>query len=375
MNLPLKKTVVGISMMFTAGFSVAAGCPAVVDSIWQSSISAAEETVSAAIEGMVQTVSTQRMVNLGRIQSAIKVLTKQVELTNEKISVTDTTAKQAAANFAGEVQTRKNVFLTMMEYNPATGQGYDPCGELKKTQEIAIALGEANSNMQGKVLAEIDTAPGKISRDPGATVLRRITDAKGKYCTPDEVKSGFCATAGTLAGKDVDAAHFFTTAATGSDAIKAKNDMLNHMYGVPYKAPAANMAKSQGAASFWEAKRNEDAYRSISQASMKAIQSWTEINDGTGDSVLGAIAKKVATYAGGENYQAWEVSKTSQSEHGLLVDYAKMNALDLWMMNLEYQQAERMEANLAAMLAIRARGMGGSDQAAAAAGVRSKVTP
>jgi len=360
-----QKILIGGVLMGASGMAMSFGCPPVIDSIWQQGMNAAESTISAAIDSMVNTVSQSHIQNLQRIESGLRIFTKQVEMTSDKGMAIDTSTKEAAANYAADTENHKNVFLTMLEYNPATGQGYKPCVEEAKTQKLSITVGEANESMQNRVLKELDTAPGRVSTNPAATVMQRVTNAKGRYCTADEVKSGFCSSVGAMAGKDVDASYFFDTQ-TGADAVQAKDDMLNHMYGLPAKAPPASLAKSPSAAAFWSTKRASDAYRSVSQASMKAIQAWTEQNSVTGESVMSAIADKVATYAGGGDYAAWEASKASQSEHGLLVDYAKMQALDLWMSNQQYQESIRMEANLATMLAMRARGMAQSNQAAAA---------
>lgn len=364
-----------VMLLAAAGVSYATGCPAVVDSVWQAGMESAGEVIAQQISQLVSTVSTAREGNLQRLQSALKVLTKQVEVSGEKIAATQRAAKEASASSMVYLSNRKAILDADMNYNPVTGQGFDPCAEQKRSQNIAVAVGEANASMSEKVLQEIDAAPGRFVNRPAEVVAKRLNDARTVYCTADQKKAGFCSSEGAMAGMDADAAHFFTTYRVDSQDAKAKSQMLNYMFGVPATLPDKSVANTPAGRAYFEAKRTEDAYRSVSQASFKALQSWTESRGGNGeasDSVLGTIAAKVGTYSGGDNYAAWERAQATQSERGLMVELAKMRAFELYMRNLEYQQYERIEANLATMLALRARGAL-NNGAAESAAARMKV--
>lgn len=371
-----RKTVVGAALLSISGFAAGWGCPPVIDSVWQAGVTAAQTTISGGILGMAETLAATRLLNLERVLSAIRVLAKQVSTTAEQQVATDIAAKKGAASYLSELSTRKAIFNTMVEYSAATGQGFDPCGELKRTQNIAVAIGEANRDLQEKVIRELDSAPGRVVRDQAAVINQRMSTAKSLYCTEHEAAMGLCSRAGVLAGKDVDASNFFASYHVDAPENRAKSALLNNMYGIPYQTIPRELAATPSGQAFLEAKRNEDAIRSVSQASMKAIQSWTEArgNGSVGsDSVLDALGKKVGTYAGGTNYDAWERDKMTQSERGLLVEYAKMAAAELYMLHMEYQQYERMEANIAAWQALQARRSVTGEQYAQAAAARAKV--
>jgi len=356
----------------SSGVALGVGCPAVIDGIWQAGITASGTSISAAVTTAAESIASARVVNTQWVQSALRVLAKQIEVSGDKISVAELSSKQASAAFASELANRKAVYQTTMEYSPSSGQGYDPCGEVTRTQRIAVAIGEANSSVQERVLKEIDAAPGRVIGNQATVVAKRLVDARTTYCTEDEAKAGVCSAPGAMAGKDRDAAHFFTTYQVGTPEAEAKNAMLNNMYGVPPVAPTGDAAKSPTGQSFFATKRSYDAFRSISQATMKSIQSWTESRGSSGnalDSVLNTISKKVATYSGGENYKDWENQLAAQSEHGLLVELAKKRAFQLYMHNLEYQQFELIEANVAALVALKSSGQsGGAEGAQARAG-------
>lgn len=376
MKMRTKKIAIGLLTLSVTGTAVGTGCPPVVDSVWQAAMTAASTTISAEIMALVESVSAARTANLMRIQSAIRVTAKQIETSGEKQAATEVATKQAGANFMVELSNRKAILETTMEYNAATGQGFDPCGEMRRSQNIAVAVGEANSGMPDRVMREIDSAPGRLVSNQAEVVSKRLADGRTLYCSADQVKAGVCPQAGQLAGKDVDAGHFFTTYQLGTPEAQAKSALLNNMYGIPYAAPDKSAVNTPSGKAFFEAKRTEDGYRSVSQASMKTLQAWTESRPGSGDgsdSVLGSVAAKVGTYSGGNNYAEWEQKKASESEHGLLVELAKMRAFELYMRNLEYQQLERQEANIAAMLALRARSGGDGSVASERAAQRQKV--
>lgn len=357
-NALKKKSIVCALLLTVSGAAMGWGCPAVVDSVWMVGMTAAETSITGGITAMTQSVSNARSVNLQQVQSALKVLAKQIGTSAEQEMATNVAAKQASANFQADLSTRKAVFNTMMDYNSATGQGFDPCGEIKRSQNVAVAIGEAATDMKEKVIREIDAAPGRFVTDQSVVVAQRLKDAKGLYCTADEAKAGLCGSAGSQAGKDVDASHFFTSFHQVSPQNDAKSAMLNNMYGVPYQAVSKDTFATPSGKSFLDAKRSEDAIRSVSQASMKSIQSWTEAKgdaDNGSASVLDTLAKKVGTYAGGDNYAEWEKSKASQSERGLLVEYAKMMAAELYMLHADYQQQERMEAIVASLVVLQQR--------------------
>jgi len=357
------RTAVASTLFVTSGVAAAFSCPPVVDSIWMATLGTTAGSIDVALVGMLETVAAAKVIDMERVLSAIRVMVKQVEVASSQQGSADIQAKKSAAAYMMSLSSRKAIFNATLDYSGPTGQGFDPCGELARSKNMAIAIGEANRDMQEKVIREIDAAPGHFVADRAAVVSKRITEAQGLYCSPQEASMGLCKAPGAMAGKDTDAANFFTSAHVSAPQNGAKSALLNNMYGLPHQAIPKELAATPAGQSFLEAKRNEDAIRSVSQASMKSIQAMTEAR-GTGsaqsDSALDSISKKVGTYSGGDNYTDWEKNKMNQTERGLLVEYAKMTAAELYMLNTEYQQWERIESNIAAWQALRAKNMNAS---------------
>jgi hypothetical protein len=357
----LQKAIVSATLLTASGWAAGWGCPAVVDSVWQAGIASNAASITLSLNGMLQTYAEARALNGMRVQSALKVLAQQINASTEKEITVNMGAKQGVASVMADLSQREAVHATMMDYNAATGQGYDPCGEVQRSQGIAVAIGEAGRDMQDKLIREFDAAPGRVVKDKGPIFARRLQEAKGVYCTASEAAAGLCASPGQSAGLDVDAANFFTPSDVNAPQTAAKSAFLNNLFGTPRSAIAADTAKTPAGQAYLDAKRSDDALRSVSQASFKSIQSWTERRgDGpAGQSVLEALQAKIGTYAGGDNYEDWAKSKAAMSERGLLVELAKMSATELYMLDQTYKQAARMEGLTAAMLAARARGTAG----------------
>ncbi|TKC90171.1 hypothetical protein FAZ69_08470 [Trinickia terrae] len=379
MNRTLKKTVAGMTLLSFAGVVAASGCPAVADSIWEEGMVAAGGAMTSAITGMVNAVSAERSYNLQRVTGALKVLAEQINSSANNSNSQLRSAKEAAASVQADIYNFKGISKALFDYGPRTGQGYNPCVEQDRSKNLNVALGEASNDMQEKVIREIDAAPGAFVPDRGVAIAQRMRDAANLYCTPGDAAAGLCSAPGPMAGKDLDASNFFASAPGGSTQSNAKSALLNNLFGLPAVAlPASAVATPVGQA-FLDQKRTSDAVNSVAQASLKSIQSWTEARSSTGgatdnQSVLDALSSKVDTYAGGADYDNWAAAQTSQSERGLLVELAKMEALDLSMGYMEYQSEERREAAAAAKLALMAGQMPNSDATAQAALARSRVT-
>ena len=270
-----QKSVIVVTMLSVSSFAAGRGCPAVVDSAWEGAVDSAKSTILSAIQNMDEKIAKSRADNLTLLMSAIKVLTNQVNVSSEKKLASDIAAKNESAKYAVILANRKEILNTTMNYSAETGQGFDPCGELERSKGIAVAIGESRHDMQEKVLRELDTAPGRMTKSQLGIINQRLTDARTLYCTKEEAAMGLC-NEGRLAGKDVDASHFFSPSIQGSDDSKAKSALLNNMFGIPHQTIPKDAVNTPQARAFIETKRNEDAFRSVPQASLKSIQSWTE---------------------------------------------------------------------------------------------------
>ena len=108
------------------------------------------------------------------------------------------------------------------------------------------------------------------------------------------------------------------------------------------------------------AKARKDAVLSPAVASLKALQleySGVEGGEtGAGVPLAQMFRDEVARYAGGtQANEAWSRVMAAQNERGAMVEILKIKALDLAIQTRQLRQYERMEANLAALVAAEAQ--------------------
>jgi hypothetical protein len=365
--LRVKRLAVALAAAMICGEATATGCPPVFDNIYIDSFVSGISSMIDSISSLVSGVGWQAMYNSQREMSGLKVLTKQISGSSEKEIIAMNQSMQGLATTVISQQTSEDVQKVYADYGTATGQGYDPCGE--QTKALAVTGGYANTqNVTSAVRGSIDAAPG-VWKDRTAAMTTRVNDHRQSYCTADEVKAGMCQTVGSNPGQDLTFSTFMVTATQGSVEDRAKDAFVNHVFGLPDQPFDPKNAKTPEVQAQMRDKMMRDGYRTIAATSFKSIQAMSTANPNATNptnnngyvattSFLDALDQKIDQYAGGANYLQWEKTLAIQSDRGLLVDLAKMAAFKLYLTSVEYDQYERMEANLAGLLSLENRARG-----------------
>jgi len=365
-SLRVKKVIVGAVMFGLAAKAAAWGCPPVIDSVWLASFVSGLTTLTNGVMGMVQSVNLQEQLNTQREMSALKVQTKQIAASAEKEVANMSQSMQALASTVVAQNQAEQTQKVMEQYGRATGQGFDPCGEQTKGREVTSAYANTH-DVVNMVRGSIDAGPG-VYKDQKAALSARLGAHKAKFCTQAEVDAGFCSGVGAAPGASLTFATMMSGSNVGDLNEDAKNAFVNHVFGLPDQPLNPAIAETPEAQAYVRDKMKRDGIRSIAATSFKTIQAMTHAdpsaaptstnNNGyvSDQSFVDAMKKKVDQYVGGDNYRVWEQTLAVQSERGLLVNLAKMAAFRLYLTSVEYDQYERMEANLAALLATENRG-------------------
>jgi hypothetical protein len=367
-TIRVRKFVMMLVMVGLASRVAASGCPPVIDAIWDAAITAGISALTDGVMGMVTGVNDQNTINEQRTVSAIKVQAKQIAASAQKEIANMSGSMQGLATTVVSQQTAEQMQKALGDYGLATGQGYDPCGELTKAKIVTGGYA-ATLEVGTAVRGSIDAAPG-VYKDRATALANRMSEHKQLFCTQSEVTSGLCPAVGANPGESLTFVTMFTTAPVGSNTDKAKNAFVNHIFGLPDQPLDPAKANTPETQVQIRDKMMRDGYRSIAETSFKAIQAMstsdpTGTNSNTNNngyiptvSFLDALDQKVDQYAGGVNFRAWAKTLAMQGNRGLMVDLAKMEAFKLYLASVEYDQYERMEANLAALLALENRRRG-----------------
>jgi len=135
----------------------------------------------------------------------------------------------------------------------------------------------------------------------------------------------------------------------------AKQAFLTAIAGAPDLPIDKELANREEGRQYLADKQRRDALISIGLNSIATVAAENTPNKELGISEIEAMRRVVSMYYGSspearQRWQAW----TGQSQRGLMVDGLKMDAVQLMMLQKMYQQGQRMESNLGALVAIEA---------------------
>ena len=182
-----------------------------------------------------------------------------------------------------------------------------------------------------------------------------MADHYQNFCTADEAKAGLCKVS-QLPGGDVNAALMFEPASPNTLKAKARKAYIQNVVGEPIVLPQTlKTAGETTTEPLMLAVARQSAITSIPAYSLAMIDAAnTQSAEYGGKSPNEVLALRVNNYFGGEEAKEWSGSMARQSTRGLLVEHAKMAGLQTWVRQRQFEQGERIEANIAALLVMAA---------------------
>lgn len=293
-----------------------------------------------------------------RIISSVAVSTKQEALSSNVVS--DST-RQAAEQLVNAVRAqRQNDQLTYayLDYNPATGQGYDPCGTTAKNKSMDLAF-QVSEQFAKESLKDIDVAPGRLVESSTRAMQHRLENHRENFCSDAEASNGIC-TKSDLPGGDINAAILFEPASADSLQHKARMAYIQHVLGEPDQLLPSNAGHSRAGDSFMQAKITKDSMLSVPGYSLAKIAANNTRSDEFGNRSPNEMLRiRVNQYFGGKEAEEWSGSMARQTTRGLMVEELKMAGLEIWLMHKQYEQNQRIQANLSTMVLAKTNAMTG----------------
>lgn len=351
--------------------AVYAFCPPQYQEFWVApQFSNATAVLNAAISAVDAALSSQLEFNSQRLQSAIAVLTKQKAIAANQVSDGSRTAAEQTATALNVLAQTERVKQARFDYGGEFGQGFSPCKVYATRQVIATRDAELTEERRDRVMSEISAAPGRYA-DPIQAQAAQVAAHKD-FCTQDQVTSGLCKTVGSIPGADLTVGTLFTPVMEGEKLYNAKVAFVNNAVGLPDGVVPQIAGKTPAAAAYSLSKARKDALVSPALASLKEIQldySGVDSPHGGKDIPLAVhFQNEVKRYAGNSpEYDSWSKVMSGQNERGAMVELLKVKSLDLAIQEKQYRQYERMEAQLAALVAMEVNSSGAVNQTAYAA--------
>ncbi|MGS0567082.1 hypothetical protein [Xanthomonas oryzae] len=315
----------------------------------------ATQTLNGQINAVDTMLSQQLNLNSERLTSAVAVLTKQKAVAaNQVADASRNTAQQTATALNVLAQTER-VKAARFDFGAEFGQGYAPCRVYAARRVISEQDAEQGLRRRQAVMQEVYAAPGRYA-DPIAAQHQLIAD-NAPFCTQDQVDSGLCKSVGEIPGASLSFSTMFQPSMEGERLNDAKVAFVNNIAGLPDGPVPKTAASTPAAAAYSLAKSRKDAVISPALTTFKELQleySGGEVEHGGTSLPLGVhFRNEVNRYAGNSpEHTDWAKVMSSQNERGALVELLKVKALNLAIQERQYRQYERMEANLAALVAM-----------------------
>lgn len=312
--------------------------------------------VLAQIAAMKAVFMLQSQIRFEQLISAVAVATKQEGLSANQIVDSTRNAGQTLVNAVRAQRVNDATVQAYLDYSPATGQGYDVCGTVMRNRTLDQAFNDA-SGAARRLMSDLDVAPGKLVDSRVKAMAARLDTHRQKFCTPSEAEAGLCKL-GKVPGGDTNAGLLFQGVEEDSDESLARKQFIQNMVGDPDEKIQKTAGKSPAGQTYLFEKNRKDALMSIPAYSLAMIDANnTRTNEYENKSPNEIMRLRVNQYFGGKEAQKWSSSMAAQTSRGLIVEATKMAGLEVWMRHRQYEQGQRMEANLAALLLTSTDGL------------------
>lgn len=319
-------------------------------------IAALTATVSTDITSFGASFGSQLTYKFENIISAVAVTTKQEALSANLITDNYRQSSEQLVNAIRAQQQNDKVAQAYLDYNAATGQGYDPCGTNAKNKTLDLAFENVRVSAAEKVFST-DVAPGSFVQSSGDAMQQRLANHREKFCTEGEAEAGLC-TLSELPGGDVNASLLFEPAEEGSLKAEARTAYMQHVLGEPDQAVSPQAGGTPAGEAYMIQKNRKDSLMSIPAYSLAMVDAAnTQRAELGGKSPNEVLKLRTNQYFGGSEAQQWSGSLARQTQRGLLVEANKVAGLGLWVSQMEYEQAQRIQLNISALLLASAAGL------------------
>lgn len=318
----------------------------------------AQETgaVSGTIATFGSTFGANMQIKFEQLLSALAVTTKQEAVSAQVVSDGARQAGDALAGAVNATQTAERVAQAQLNYSGRTGQGHDVCGTMYKNKTLDRAFNSMPDRAQ-RMMASLDVAPGRLVPSVSASMQSRLADHRRMFCTQGEADAGLCRKS-DLPGGDANAALLFESVPADSLQAEARKAYIEHVLGSPDQRLDAAAGRTPAGQAYMLSKTRKDALLSIPAWSLAMISTAnTKLDELDGRSPNELLKLRVGQYFGGAEAQSWSGSLAGQMPRGLIVEAAKMAGLESWMRYKRYEQNQRLESNLAALLIAQSGAM------------------
>lgn len=225
------------------------------------------------------------MAQLLRMQSAYRVVGKNVQINEERKSNARVHAMQSTAQAANEAYNNVAVLRTVDTFGP-NSQLVDPCYQVAMAGMTTTTKGKTDASAQRAMMRIYETSDTGFANAGGVTgvfgathrvsgysyaasVSNRVQRHLARYCTVAEANAGYCTLqANGMQGGDSDfSVHLAPGKTYGWDQLEAATDFVKTVAPVR-PVSLAEGCTDAGCRSAFMARRQQEAYMSMARYSM-----------------------------------------------------------------------------------------------------------
>ncbi|MBK4987424.1 MULTISPECIES: hypothetical protein [Pseudomonas] len=315
-------------------------------------------TVTGNIGAFGTSFGAQMAYKFEQIISAVAIATKQEALSANVVADNNRQTAEQLVNAIRAQQENSALAKTYLDFNAGTGQGFDPCGTVAKNKSMDLAFTTMAARAKAAV-GTLDASPGRLVESTPAAMQQRLNEHRNKFCTAAEAEAKLC-TLSTLPGGDTNAALLFEPADADSLTAQARTAYIQHVIGPPDQALDKNAGGTPAGETYLAQKNRKDALLSVPTYSLAMIDAAnTRTKEFGGKSPNEVLRLRVNQYFGGTESKEWSGNLARQTQRGLLVEAAKMGGLEVWIHQQQYEQNQRLLANLATLVVASSDNMAG----------------
>lgn len=222
---------------------------------------------------------------IGSVRSALKITTKQKQVSSDKATIVRSQSTQAYASTAVDIYNREQVLRTVDDFG-VTGQLVDPCYQVSMANTVHNTIGKASDAAQRAMerlyrigddgemnSGGVSGAFGgttQVSTHPYAAETSQRTERHlHRYCSVSEAAAGYCTlNANGMQSADSDfSLHVVSGKTFGWDQSEAATDFVKTV--APVKPmPKRGKCRTPDCMAAMAARRLQEAYVSMSRFSM-----------------------------------------------------------------------------------------------------------
>lgn len=284
--------------------------------------------------------------NIEKLLSAMSVATKQESVSSNDFQKNITDSSTAFVNAMRAQQQMGIITKAYVDFNPLTGQGYDPCGTAAKTKQLdksySVLVSQATNTMRN-----VPVLNGHLVDSTQKWANDQVQNHRAKFCSQSEADAGLCTLSSVPSG-DTNSALFFESVNDNSLKKEARLAFINNLMGAPFQKISGTPTNLQAQQYLFEQNRYT-SLMSIPAYSFAMIDAEHTRSEGLNQSPIEQLDSRIGTYFGGEDAAKWASSIAVQAPRGLLVETAKIEGLAAWQNFKMVEQNNRILANIAAL--------------------------